>query len=77
MCTCVPNMKFLHLTICQGEVCTTTTPMLMQDDANDDDGQFMIILGSLADKPNEPKTYGSRGLFTMNAGECFFIDDYN
>ena len=29
--------------------------ILKQDDANDDDGQFMIVLGSLVDKPNEPK----------------------
>ena len=36
------------LTMCQGEVCT--------DDANDDDGQSMIVQGSLVDKPNEPKT---------------------
>ena len=27
MCICVPNMKFLYLILCQGEVCT---------DANDD-----------------------------------------
>ena len=36
MCICVPSMKFLHLTMCQGEVCT-------DDDANDDDGQSMIV----------------------------------
>ena len=29
--------------------------MPMQDDANDDDGQSMIVQGSLVDKPNEPK----------------------
>ena len=39
MCICIPNMKFLCLTLCQGEVCT--------DDANNandnnDNGQFMI-----------------------------------
>ena len=45
MCISVPNMKFLCLTMCQGEVCT--------DDANDD-GQSMIVQGSLVDKPNEP-----------------------
>ena len=33
MCICIPNMKFLCLTLCKGEVCT--------DDANDD-GQSMI-----------------------------------
>ena len=56
MCICVPNMKFLCLTMCQREVCT--------DDANDDandanpnyDGQSMIVKGSLVDKPNEPKS---------------------
>ena len=30
-------------------------PMPMQDDANDDDEQSMIVQGSLVDKPNEPK----------------------
>ena len=29
MCTCVPSMKFLCLTMCQGEVCT-------DDDADTD-----------------------------------------
>ena len=29
MCICIPNMKFLCLAMCQGEVCT--------DNANDDD----------------------------------------
>ena len=51
MCICIPNMKFLCLTMCQGEVCT--------DDANADDandGQSMIVQGSLVDKPNEPKS---------------------
>ena len=55
MCICIPNMKFLCLTLCQGEVYTD------DDDANDDtntndDGQSMIVQGSLVDKPNEPKT---------------------
>ena len=51
---CIPNMKFLCLTLCQGEVCT--------DHANDDnananvDRQSMIVQGSLVDKPNEPRT---------------------
>ena len=27
----------------------------MEASANDDDAQFMIVLGSLVDKPNEPK----------------------
>ena len=42
-------MKFLCLTLCQGEVCTDDA----DDDANadtNDDGQSMI------DKPNEPIT---------------------
>ena len=35
--------------------CTQMTiPMPMTQDANDD-GQCMIVLGSLVDKPNEPK----------------------
>ena len=33
-----------------GEVCTDAA------DANYDDGQFMIVLGRLVHKPNEPKT---------------------
>ena len=33
MCTCIPNIKFLCLTLCQGEVCTDDT----NADANDDD----------------------------------------
>ena len=41
MCTCIPNMKFLCLTLCHG-VCTDDN-----DDANDananDDGQSMIV----------------------------------
>ena len=55
MCKCIPNMKFLCLTLCQEEVCT-------DDDTNDtgcqhnDDGQCMIVQGSLVDKPNEPKS---------------------
>ena len=55
-CICVPNMKFLCLTLWQGEVCTD------DDDANDDanannDGKSMIVLGSLVDKPNKPKIH--------------------
>ena len=48
MCMCIPNVKFLCLTLCQGEVCTDD-----DDDAND--GQSMVVEGSLVDKPNEPK----------------------
>ena len=55
MCICIPRMKFLCLTMCQGEVYTDT-------DTNDnydtnDDGQFMIEKGSLVDKPNKPIIY--------------------
>ena len=46
---CIPNMKFLCLTLWQGEVCT--------DDANDYDGQNMIVQGPLVDKLNEPKSW--------------------
>ena len=38
MCIPVPNMKFLCVTLCQGEVCTDDN----DDDANED-GQFMIV----------------------------------
>ena len=52
MCLCVQNMKFLCLILCQGEVCTDNDTNT--DDANDN-GQSMFVLGSLVDKPNEPK----------------------
>ena len=45
MCICILNMKFLCLTLFQGEVCTDNA----NDDANDDDanannnGQSMIV----------------------------------
>ena len=48
------NMKFLCLTMGQGEVCTDNADTNNTDDAND--GQSMIVQGSLVDKPNEPKT---------------------
>ena len=38
MCTCMPRMKFLCLTLCPGELYTDDN----DDDANDD-GQFMIV----------------------------------
>ena len=41
--------------MCQGETCTDADNADADADANDDDGQFMIVKGSLADKPNEPK----------------------
>ena len=47
-------MKFLSLTLCQGEFCTDDNANA--DTNDDDDGQFMIVKGSLVDKPNEPKT---------------------
>ena len=55
----VPNMKFLCLTLCQGEVCI--------DDANtntNDNGQFMIVSGTLVNKPNEPKKMQIRPMFS-------------
>ena len=51
MCICIPNMKFLCLTMCQGEVCTDTD----NTNADANDGRSMIVFGSLVDKPNEPK----------------------
>ena len=47
MCICIPNMKFLCITLCQGEVCTDTDTNA-NDDANtdtdaNDDGQSMIV----------------------------------
>ena len=50
VCICIPNMKFLHLTQCQGEVCTDDANA-NADDANantddakaNDDGQSMIV----------------------------------
>ena len=35
MYTCIPNMKFLCLTLCQGDVCTDDT----NTDSNDDTQQ--------------------------------------
>ena len=54
MCICIPYMRFLCLTLWQGEVCTDDD----DDDADDtnDNGQSMIVQGPLVDKPNEPKT---------------------
>ena len=45
MCICVPNMKFLCLTLCQGEMCTddgANANDANADDANDN-GQSMIV----------------------------------
>ena len=52
---CIPRIKFLCLTLCQGEVYTDDDN---DDDANDD-GQFTIVFGSFVDKPNEP----TKGIF--------------
>ena len=41
MCICIPNMKFLCLTLCQGEVCTDDANA--DNDANADDRQRMIV----------------------------------
>ena len=41
----------VYINLYQGEVCTDDN----NTDANDD-GQCMIVEGSLVDKPNEPKT---------------------
>ena len=48
MCICIPNMKFLCLTLWHGEVHT-------DDDNANDDAQSTTVKGSLVDKPNEPK----------------------
>ena len=60
MCTyggylCI-SMKFLCLNLCQGELCTDDDTNANTDANDDDDRQFMIVQGSLVDKPNEPKT---------------------
>ena len=57
MCLCGRRGAYVHMyskyevsmsNHVPGEVCT--------DDAKDDDGQSIIVYGSLADKPNEPKS---------------------
>ena len=56
MCICISNMKFLCLTLWQEEVCTDDNADAKMDaNVNNDDAQFMTVLGSLVDKPNEPK----------------------
>ena len=55
MCICIPNMKFLRLTLWQGQVCTDDNTHT-NDNANaNDDRQSMIVQGSLVDKVNELK----------------------
>ena len=68
MCThtCIPNMRSLCLTLWQGEVYTDVV-------TNDDDGQLMIVLGSLVDKPNGPKTLFSLSSTTMKRFKCNFF----
>ena len=58
MCMCIPHMKFLCLTLWQGEVCTDDD----DDDANA--GQSMIDK-ALVDKPNEPKDGRHMGLHIL------------
>ena len=41
MCKCVPNIKFLYLILCQGEVHTDDDANNTND--NNDDGQFMTV----------------------------------
>ena len=53
VCICIPNMKFLSLSLCQGEVCTDDDNNANTND--DGQGQSMIVKGSLVDKQNEPK----------------------
>ena len=43
MCICIPNMKFLCLTLCQGEVCTDDANTNTNDANAKEDGQFMIV----------------------------------
>ena len=45
MYICIPNMKFLCLTTCQGEVCKDDTNNANPDDvnANANNGQSMIV----------------------------------
>ena len=45
MCICIPRMKFLCLTLCQGEVYTDNDNNANANDDTDanDDGQFMIV----------------------------------
>ena len=46
---------YLCLILCQREVCTDTNADTDADAKDDDNGQFIIVQGSLVDKPNEPK----------------------
>ena len=41
ICARLPNMKFLCLTLWQGEMCTDDDAN--DDDTNDDDGQSMLV----------------------------------
>ena len=54
MCICIPNMKFLCLTLCQGKVCTDNDADV---DVNDDDTRQTKhdCRRLLVDQPNEPK----------------------
>ena len=37
MCICIPNVKFLCLTLCKGQVCTDDADANSNDDANVND----------------------------------------
>ena len=46
MCICIPNMKFLCITLCQGGCTQMPMSMPTQDDVDanaNDDGQSMIV----------------------------------
>ena len=53
MCICILNVKFLCLTLCWGGVCTDDNDA-NANDAND--GQSMVVQGSLVDKPMSQKS---------------------
>ena len=42
MYICIPNMKFLCLTMCQGEVCTDNDDANANNDTNNDDARWTI-----------------------------------
>ena len=44
MCICLPNMKFLCLTLCQGQVCTDDADTNTNDDANTNDNRQCMIV---------------------------------
>ena len=58
MCICIPNMKFLCLTLCHGEVCTDNDANANDADAND--RQSMIVSGALVDNQMSQKSVCTR-----------------